>query len=112
MASRTRTKKTKKATQASPFKEKMKSIFFSAQGMPIVLSLVVISILFVLFRMKGVEMNYQLSSISKDIEKVKVEGKELKAKKAKLLSVNNLRKMARNYKLQQPKQKQIIVIPK
>jgi hypothetical protein len=89
----------------------MKSIFFSAQGLPIVLSLVVITILFVLFRMKGVEMNYQLSSISKDIEKVKVEGKELKAKKAKLLSVNNLRKMARSYKLQQPKQKQIIVIP-
>lgn len=111
MASRTRTTKAKKTTKSSPFKEKLKSVFLSAQGLPIVLSLVVITILFVLFRMKGVEMNYQLSSISKDIEKVKVEGKELKAKKAKLLSVNNLRKMARNYKLQQPKQKQIIVIP-
>jgi hypothetical protein len=111
VASRTRTTKAKKTTKKSPFKDKMKSIFLSAQGLPIVLSLVVITILFVLFRMKGVEMNYQLSSISKDIEKVKVEGKELKAKKAKLLSVNNLRKMARSYKLQQPKQKQIIVIP-
>ncbi|OIQ18446.1 MAG: hypothetical protein BM556_09325 [Bacteriovorax sp. MedPE-SWde] len=108
MASRTRSKKTVKK---SPIKEKLKSVFFSAQGLPIVLSLVLITILFVLFRMKGVEMNYQLSSISKDIEKVKVEGKELKAKKAKLLSVNNLRKMAKSYKLQQPKQKQIIVIP-
>lgn len=110
MSSRMRTK-TKTKTNSS-FKEKLKSIFLSAQGLPIVLSLVVITVLFVLFRMKGVEMNYQISSVSKDVEKVKVEGKELKAKKAKLLSVNNLRRMARVHQLQQPKQKQIIVIPR
>jgi cell division protein FtsL len=103
--------RTRKTKSKVTFKDKMKSIFLSAQGLPIVLSLVVITILFVLFRMKGVEMNYQISSLNKDIEKVKVEGKELKAKKAKLLSVKNLRKMAKAHDLQQPRQKQIIVIP-
>ena len=109
MTSRMRSKATKSKVGIG---QKLKSIFLSAQGLPIVLSLVVITVLFVLFRMKGVEMNYQISSLSKDVEKIKVEGKELKAKKAKLLSVNNLRKMARNQKLQQPKQNQIIVIPR
>lgn len=108
----TRTRKAANKKSDSVIKDKMKAIFLSAQGLPIVLSFIVITILFVLFRMKGVEMNYQISSLNKDIEKVKVEGKELKAKKAKHLSVKNLRKMAKTYRLQQPKQHQIIVIPK
>lgn len=95
----------------SELKKKVKAIFFSAQGLPIFLSLIVITVLFVLFRMKTVEMNYKIAAISKDIEKVKIEGKELKAKKAKHLSVKNLRKLARTYKLQQPKKHQLIVIP-
>ena len=92
-------------------KEKWKMIFFTSEGMPIILSIIVITILFILFRMKGIEMNYKISSLSRDIEKVKIEGKELKAKKAKLLSAKNLRRMARNYNLSQPQQHQIIIIP-
>ena len=67
-------------------------------------------ILFVLFRMKSIEMDYKISSMNKDIEKVVLENKELGAVKAKLLSVRNLKKMAKKYDLKQPKQKQIIVI--
>ncbi len=111
MTSGTRTQRNKNVNVTGVFKEKVKSIFFSAQGMPIVLCLITVTILFVLFRMKGVEMNYQINSIQKDVEKVKVEGKELKAKKAKYLSINNLRKMAKKHDLAQPKQHQIIVVP-
>ena len=59
MAPRTRTTRTKK----NPVKDKVKAIFLSTQGLPIVLSFVVLTILFVLFRMKGVELNYQISSL-------------------------------------------------
>ena len=90
---------------------KIKGVLLSSQGLPIVLSLVVITVLFVLFRMKGIELNYEIATVKKDVEKIRVEGKELKAKKARLLSVSNLRKMARNYNLAQPKQHQIIVVP-
>ena len=69
------------------------------------------AILFVLFRMKSVEIDYKVSDVNKDIEKVMLENKELKAKKAKMLSVKSLKKMAKNHGLSQPKQDQIIVIP-
>lgn len=111
MSSRMRTAGAKKIDITSAIKEKFKSVFFSAQGMPIILCLITIAILFVLFRMKGIEMNYQITTLDKDVEKVRVEGKELKAKKAKMLSINNLRKMAKAHDLAQPKQNQIIVIP-
>ncbi|MDD0854666.1 hypothetical protein HBN50_16250 [Halobacteriovorax sp. GB3] len=92
-------------------KEQLKKIFLSSQGLPIVLTISIIGILFVLFRMKGVELNYKITSLNKDIEKVVVEGKELKAQKARLLSIKSLTKMARKYNLSEPKQHQIIVIP-
>ncbi|MEE3078407.1 MAG: hypothetical protein VX341_03645 [Bdellovibrionota bacterium] len=106
-ASRSRSR----AKNQNDFKKKVRAIFLSAQGLPIFLSLIIITVLFVLFRMKTVEMNYKIASIKKDIEKVKIEGKELKAKKAKHLSVKNLRKLARTYNLRQPRKNQIIVIP-
>ena len=100
-----------KGKSKNDFKKKLKAIFLSAQGMPIFLSLIVITVLFVLFRMKTVEVKYKIVLIKKDIEKVRIEGKELKAKKAKHLSVKNLRKLARTYNLQQPRKSQLIVIP-
>lgn len=111
MSSRMRSATLKKDSISVQLKEKIKSIFFSSQGMPIVLCILTVAILFVLFRMKGIEMNYQLSNIEKDIDKIRIEGKELKARRARMLSINNLRKMAKNHELTQPKQTQIIVIP-
>lgn len=70
-----------------------------------------LGILFVLFRMKGIEMEYKLSDINRTIDNVSLENKELKAQKARLLSVNQLNQLAKKFDLKQPGQGQIIVIP-
>jgi hypothetical protein len=61
--------------------------------------------------MKNVEMDYQITKANKDIEKVLTDNKELKAKNARMLSTERLRKLAAVHQLDQPKQDQIIVIP-
>lgn len=91
--------------------QSLKGFLFSNNVFPFVLTFFIMGLLFVLFRMKGVELDYKISSVNKDIEKVILNNKELKAKKAKLLSVKRLRKLAAKYQLKQPKQKQIIVLP-
>ena len=75
---------------------KLKDAAISSQGLPIVLTLTVISVLFVLFRMKGVETDYKVNTVNAKIEKARLENKELKAQKAGLLSIGNLRKLAKN----------------
>lgn len=89
----------------------LKHFIFSNQVFPFVLTFFILGLLFVLFRMKGVELDYKITAVNKDIEKVQLDNKELKAKKARLLSVKRLRTMASKYELSQPKQKQIIVLP-
>jgi hypothetical protein len=88
----------------------MKIFLMSNQVFPFVLMFFVIGFSFVLFRMKGVDLDYKIAGLRKDIEYTTQESKELKAKKARLLSVKRLRKLASKYGLAQPKQKQIIVI--
>ncbi len=90
--------------------EKIKSVLFSSQGLPIFLNFAGLAILFVLFRMKSIELDYKLTDENRKIENLVVLNKDLKAKKAKLLSVDQLRKMARKHKLKRPKQSQIIAI--
>lgn len=90
---------------------KVKGFVLSTQGFPITLTLTILCILFVLFRMKGIEQDYQYSNITKQIDNVEIDGKELKAKKAQLLSVKNLREIAQKHQMHEPKQGQIIVIP-
>jgi hypothetical protein len=99
-----------KNTKSNAVINSIKSKIFSSQGFPIFLGFTLMGILFVLFRMKSIEIDYKISSINKDIEKVTIENKELSAIKAKMLSVRNLKSMAKKYKLTQPRQKQIIVI--
>ena len=89
---------------------KLKNFFLSSQILPLILAFFTIAILFVLFRMKGVELDYKLSDINKDIKKVSLENKELKAKKAKLLSTKRLQRLAKKYNLALPTQEQIIII--
>lgn len=78
---------------------------------PFVIAFTCLGILFVLIRMKGVEQDYHAHDISKKIKEISVENKELKADKARLLSNKNLKKMASKYKLKEPEEKQIIIIP-
>ena len=86
-------------------------IVFSPQGFPLVLSLSMLGVLLVLFRMKSVEQDYQLGEIAKRKRALIFNNKKLKAKKASQLSIKNLRLMAEQYGLQRPKQEQIIIIP-
>ncbi len=56
-------------------------------------------------------MDYQITKANRDIEKVLLDNKELKAKNARMLSTEKLRRLAAIHHLDQPKQDQIIVIP-
>mgnify|MGYP003642594968 CR=1 FL=1 len=102
---------TRKARGSQSLIDKTKAIFFSSRGFPIILTFTVLAILFVLFRMKGVELDYQVNYINKEIDEISVENKDLKARKARLMSVDKLRDMAKTHGLAQPRQNQIIVIP-
>ena len=101
----------KKSSENFQLGKKIKEIIFSSQGFPLFLSFTTLAILFVLFRMKNVEMDYTISKTNREIEKVIMYNKELKAKKARMLSAEKLRKLASAHNLDQPKQEQIIVIP-
>lgn len=102
---------TRKARGSQSLIDKTKAIFFSSRGFPIILTFTVLAILFVLFRMKGVELDYQVNFLNKEIDEISVENKDLKARKARLMSVEKLRTMAKRHGLVQPRQNQIIVVP-
>ena len=78
---------------------------------PFLLSGMILGILFVFVRMKGVEQNYKFNLLNKKNDKVVADNKELKAKMAKMTSVKNLRELARRFELKEPSAKQILVIP-
>lgn len=91
-------------------KLKIQSELFGPKALPLVLSMTTLAILFVLFRMKGVELDYKISETNRKIDQALVENKDLKAVKANLLSTENIRFLAKKFDLHQPKQEQIIVI--
>jgi len=70
-----------------------------------------LGVLFVVFRMKSVELDYRLVELNQEIAKKKLLEKEIAANKAELLSTNNLRDLAKRHELKPPKQTQIILIP-
>ncbi len=89
----------------------LKKIFLGPQSLPIFLSLILLSFLLVLFRMKSLELDYKTGEIKKEMTRVVSTNKDLKAKRAKLLGVENLRELASRHNLKEPKQNQIIVVP-
>lgn len=100
----------KKTTLSQNIRTKIKEIAFSVQGFPLIITFSSLAVLFVLFRMKSVEIDYKISETNKMIEDAQSKNKDLKAIRANLLSVNNLRVFAKKYNLSQPKQEQIIVV--
>lgn len=77
-----------------------------------VLSVSILGVLFVLIRMKGIEQDYKFNELASKMKHAQIENKELKAKKADSLSVNNLRKYASKFGLKDPDEKHIIIVPK
>lgn len=80
--------------------------------MPILFAFTAIGIMFVLIRMKGVEQDYKYNEVAKRINIQKIQNKELKAKRARELSVKKLKSYATKFSLEEPDEKHIIVIPK
>jgi hypothetical protein len=121
MKNQTRTRKSaKNKTQRSSKRKKknsglvknsIKNFVLSTEGFPFVLTLTVVSILFVLFRMKGIEQEYQLAELNKLKGRLVFETKELRAKRARLLSVKNLNRLAKKYNMKEPTTDQVIIIP-
>lgn len=84
---------------------------FNPQALPFTLTFTTLAILFVGFRMRGIEQAYQLNNIEADIQKATIQNKELKAQRAKEMSVPRLREFASKYDLKEPGPEQIILIP-
>jgi len=93
------------------FKNILEKYILTSQTFPLVLVFSTLGILFVLIRMKGIEQDYQINEIAKQIKIESIENKELKADRARVLSVKNLRGFAKKYNLKEPNEKHIIIIP-
>jgi hypothetical protein len=106
------TKKTRASKRSKGFFKKFfHTIIFSHDYLPILMTFIFLSITFVLVRMKVVDQHYQHDEDSKRFSQLELENKVLKATNANLLSIDNLRKLAKKYDLQSPKNNQVIVIP-
>lgn len=93
------------------FNNRLMEFLFNPKALPFTLTFTTLAILFVGFRMKGIEQAYQLNTIESDIEKSLIRNKELKAQRAREMSVPRLRELASKYDLKEPGPEQIILIP-
>jgi len=100
----------KKGTKLK-FNNRLMEFLFNPQALPFTLTFTTLAILFVAFRMKGIEQAYSLNIINADIDKAIIRNKELKAQRAKEMSVPKLREFAVKYGLKEPGPEQIILIP-
>src|SRR5690606_21894547 len=93
------------------FKNRLLEFLFNPKALPFTLTFTTLAILFVGFRMKGIEQAYLLNNIESDIDKASIRNKELKAHRAREMSVPRLREFAVKYDLKEPGPEQIILIP-
>ena len=84
---------------------------FTSQTLPLIFVFTVIGIMFVLIRMKGVEQDYKYNEVAKRIDIQKIKNKELKAHRARELSIKKLNSYAKKFNLNEPDEKHIIIIP-
>ena len=85
--------------------------FFGPGVFPLVLVFALLGILFVLFRMNTVEIDYRMATLKRDVERAVADNKELRAVRARMLSVGRLRALAKRHGLRRPGQAQIIIVP-
>ncbi|MGB0453796.1 MAG: hypothetical protein ACPGJV_08770 [Bacteriovoracaceae bacterium] len=88
----------------------LKKYFENSELLAILLIFFVLAIMLVMLRMKSIDLGFELSTQNKEYEKVLAVNKDLRAKRASLLSANNLKKLAKKHKLKEPKAKQLIII--
>ena len=101
---------TRRKRKTSSF-DKIKEFFLNSKTLPLVFSFAVLGIMFVLVRMKGVEQDYSFNEIEKKTKVERVQNKELKAKRARHLSMKKLKAFAKKFDLSEPDEKRIIIIP-
>lgn len=101
----------KKKAKQNPIWAYLTNTVFNSHTLPLIFTISVLGIFFVLIRMKGVEQDYQYNDLAKKITLQKTENKELKAKRARELSVKNLKAYADKYELNEPDEKHVIIIP-
>lgn len=93
------------------FNNRLLEFLFNAKALPFTLTFTTLAVLFVGFRMKGIEQAYLVNIIESDIYKATIRNKELKASRAREMSVPRLREFAVKYDLKEPGPEQIILIP-
>ena len=93
------------------FNNRLIQFLFNPKALPFTLTFTTLAVLFIGFRMKGIEQAYQLNNIESDIRKAIIRNKELKAERARDMSVPRLREFAVKYDLKEPGPEQIILIP-
>ncbi|MES2528423.1 MAG: hypothetical protein V4598_15175 [Bdellovibrionota bacterium] len=93
------------------FNNRLIEFLFNPQALPFTLTFTILAVAFVGFRMKGIEQAYELNNIENDIQKAIIRNKELKAMRAREMSVPKLREFAVKYDLKEPGPEQIILIP-
>lgn len=93
------------------FNNRLLEFLFNPTALPFTLTLTTLAVLFVGFRMKGIEQAYLLNNIESDTHKATIRNKELKAQRAREMSVPRLREFAVKYDLKEPGPEQIILIP-
>ncbi len=93
------------------FNNRLFEFLFNPSALPFTLTFTTLAVLFVGFRMKGIEQAYALNNIESDIRKSVIRSKELKAQRAREMSVPKLREFAVKYDLKEPGPEQIILIP-
>lgn len=89
----------------------LKEKFFNSKTLPLMMAIAIIAASYVLIRMQSLEQDYKIEERRKVLGKMSLENKELKAKKAELISIQRLQRISKEHNLEEPKSKQIIVIP-
>lgn len=104
-------RKSRTRKKQNPFFKYISDKIFTSQTLPLIFVVSILGIMFVLIRMKGIEQDYKYNEIAKRISVQKIQNKELKANRARELSVKKLKAYAKDYNLNEPDEKRVIIIP-